>query len=462
MTLADIALFAYTHVADEAGYRLADFPGDLRLGGGVQAPAVVLTDHVAVAPTRREAFRFWLKLGLISFGGPVAQIAIMHRELVDVRRWIDERTFMNALNFAVLLPGPEALQLAVWLGWRLHGVWGGVVAWLCFLLPSVILLFALSFIYAMHGDVPVIAAALHGLKAVAIALIVQALFRIGRRALQGAAARRARRGRARADGRSRRCRFRSWSARRSSVRSPAAMRMRQRRPRSRQCASRGGRSRRASCCGSCPRSRCSRSRAASRCIVEIYRFFTTAALVTFGGAYAVLAWVNQQAVEVYGWLTQADTIAGLALAETTPGPLIIVLQFVGFMTGWNQPGPAGPAFTATITALLTSWAMFLPAFVLILVGAPYVEKVTSNARLSAALACITAAVVGVVGSLAIAFGRNVLFPQGIGQPDWPAIVIAALAFAVLSGRGSTCSGSSPAASWPASRSASSDAAAVLA
>lgn len=392
---------------------------------------MVRADHVAVTPTRREASRFWLKLGLISFGGPVAQIAIMHRELIDVRRWFDERTFMNALNFAVLVPGPEALQLAVWLGWRLHGVWGGVVASLCFLLPSVALLFALSFIYAMHGDVPVIAAALHGLKAVAIAMIVQALFRIGGRALQGplhvvlAAAALAlmlgrvlpfpvilvcaglvgalagRRPDAAAAPAVAPVRF-PWRTLATGVvlwLVPAVAVL----------ALAGGES----------------------LYFEVYRFFTTAALVTFGGAYAVLAWVNQQVVEVYGWLTQADTIAGLALAETTPGPLIIVLQFIGFMTGWNQPGPAGPAFTASVTALLTSWAVFLPAVVLMLVGAPYVERVTANARLSAALEGLTAAVVGIVASLAIAFGRSVLFPQGLGQPDLPAMAIAALALGVL-------------------------------
>ncbi len=392
---------------------------------------MVRADHVAVTPTRREAFRFWLKLGLISFGGPVAQIAIMHRELIDVRRWFDERTFMNALNFAVLVPGPEALQLAVWLGWRLHGVWGGVVASLCFLLPSVALLFALSFVYAMHGDVPVIAAALHGLKAVAIALIVQALFRIGGRALQrplhvvfaaaalvfmvgrvlpfpvilvGAVLVGALAGR-------------REGATESSATAPVRFPWRTLAtgivlwlvPALAVLALAGGES----------------------LYFEVYRFFTTAALVTFGGAYAVLAWVNQQVVEVYGWITLADTVAGLALAETTPGPLIIVLQFIGFMTGWNQAGPAGPAFTATVTALLTSWAVFLPAVVLMLVGAPYVEKVTANARLGAALAGLTAAVVGVVASLAIAFGRSVLFPEGIGAPDVPAMIIAALAFAVL-------------------------------
>lgn len=384
-----------------------------------------------MTPTRREAFRFWLKLGLISFGGPVAQIAIMHRELIDVRRWIDERTFMNALNFAVLVPGPEALQLAVWLGWRLHGAWGGVVAALCFLLPSVALLFALSFVYAMHGDVPVVAAALHGLKAVAIALIVQALFRIGGRALRrpvhvvlAAAALVLMVGRvlpfpvilvgaalvgALAD----RSEATAASRTMASVRFPW----------------------RTLVTGIAlwlvPAIAVVALAGRDSLYFEVYRFFTSAALVTFGGAYAILAWVNQQVVEVYGWLTQADTIAGLALAETTPGPLIIVLQFIGFMTGWNQAGPAGPAFTATVAALLTSWAIFLPAVVLMLVGAPYVEKVTANARLGAALAGLTAAVVGVVASLAIAFGRSVLFPDGIAQPDLPAMLIAAVAFAVL-------------------------------
>jgi chromate transporter len=392
---------------------------------------VVRADHLGVTPTRREALRFWLKLGLISFGGPVAQIAIMHRELIEIRRWFDERTFMNALNFAVLIPGPEAMQLAVWLGWRLHGAWGGVVAALCFLLPAAALLFALSFVYANHGDVPLVAAALDGLKAVAIALIVQALVRIARRALRGplhvllaAAALLLMVGRVlpfpvvvlcaalagallgRVEGASATpvpalARF-PWRPLGAGVVLWAV-------PALAVVALAGGDS----------------------LYFEVYRFFTTASLVTFGGAYAVLAWVNQQVVEVYGWLTQADTVAGLALAETTPGPLIIVLQFIGFMTGWNNAGPAGPAFTATVTALLTSWAVFMPAVVLMLVGAPYVEKLTSNARLGAALAGLTAAVVGVVASLAIAFGRSVLFPEGIGQPDVPATVIAALAFAVL-------------------------------
>jgi chromate transporter len=164
---------------------------------------------------------------------------------------------------------------------------------------------------------------------------------------------------------------------------------------------------------------------------RVYRFFTVAALVTFGGAYAILAWVNQQVVEVYGWISQADAVAGLALAETTPGPLMIVLQFVGFMTGWKQPGGASPELAATVMALLTSWAVFLPAVILILLGAPYVERATANARLGGALAGMTAAVVGVVASLAIAFGRSALFPEGLEQPNLPAIAIMVAALAVL-------------------------------
>jgi chromate transporter len=393
---------------------------------------MVLADHGAVMPTRREAFRFWLKLGLISFGGPAAQIAIMHRELVDVRRWFDDRTFMNALNFAVLIPGPEAMQLAVWLGWRLHGTWGGVVAALCFLLPAMVLLIALSFVYAMHGDVPIVAAVLKGLMAVAIALIVQALIRIGGRALKGplhvalaVAALVLMLGR-----------VLPFPAVVLGAALVGAL------------AGRGGVV--AGTTAPAPVNFPWRTLAAGVALwcvpaltilalaggeslyFDVYRFFTTAALVTFGGAYAVLAWVNQQVVEVYGWLTLADTIAGLALAETTPGPLIIVLQFIGFMAGWNNASGANPGLVATITALLTSWAVFLPAVILMLVGAPYVEKVSGNVRLGAALAGITAAVVGVIASLAIAFGRSVLFPEGIGQPDIAGMGITGVAFAVLS------------------------------
>ena len=378
-------------------------------------------------PSRREAFRFWLKLGFISFGGPAGQIAIMHREVVESRRWVDERSFMQALNVCMLLPGPEAMQLAVWLGWRLHGTPGGIVAGLGFIGPSIAILLALSFVYAMHGDLPLVAAALLGLKATVIALIVQALLRIGRRALRlpvhwllalaafvliagrlapfplivaGAALAGLLAGGGEASpadsGRRAAFPWRTLAAGLALWAMPALA-----------IVAVVGR---------------------SSLYADVYRFFTSTALITFGGAYAILAWVNQQAVEAYGWVTQADTIAGLALAETTPGPLIMVLQFIGFMAGWH---PHEDGAQATVTALLASWATFLPAFILILVAAPYVLRLSENRRLAAALAGITAAVVGVIASLALAFGRTVMFPQGLEAPDWGAAGIAALAFVAL-------------------------------
>ena len=382
-------------------------------------------------PSRREAFRFWLKLGFISFGGPAGQIAIMHREVVESRRWVEERSFMQALNCCMLLPGPEALQLAIWLGWRLHGTLGAIVAGLCFIGPAILLLLALSFVYAMKGDVPVVAAGLLGLKATVVALIVQALAKIARRSLAhplhwllalaafvliagrfvpfplvvaGAALAGA-----------------LWGPRQQEAPQvtapPAAFPWR------------------SLVFGlalwAVPVVAIIVLAGADSIYADVYRFFTTAALVTFGGAYAVLAWVNQQVVEVYGWLSQAETIAGLALAETTPGPLIIVLQFIGFMTGWNYAAPGDAAATATATALLASWATFLPSFVFILVGAPYVLRLSENQRLAAALAGITAAVVGVIGSLALVFGRNVFFAAGFDAPDWRALAIGGLAFAAL-------------------------------
>ena len=379
-------------------------------------------------PSRREAFRFWLKLGLISFGGPAGQIAIMHREVVDERRWIDERSFMQALNVCMLLPGPEALQLAIWLGWRLHGLAGGVVAGLCFIGPSMFILLALSFVYAVHGDLPLVAAALAGLKATVIALIVQALVRIAGRALNhpvhwllaiaafvliagrfapfplvlaGAALVGLLAGKGEAN--------------RVPASPPAAFPW--------QTVAAGV------VLWAVPALLIAAAAGPQSLYAHLYRFFTSAALLTFGGAYAILAWVNQQAVEVYGWVTQADTIAGLALAETTPGPLIMVLQFIGFMAGWH--GSDGSGGAATVAALVTSWATFLPAFVVILAAAPYVLRLAENRRLAAALTGVTAAVVGVIASLALAFGRSVLFPAGFESPDWGSIAIAVAAFAAL-------------------------------
>lgn len=380
-------------------------------------------------PSRRESFRFWLKLGFISFGGPAGQIAIMHREVVERRRWLDDRAFMHALNVCMLLPGPEALQLAIWLGWRLHGAAGGIVAGLCFILPAMVLLLGLSFVYALHGEVPLIAAALMGLQATVIALIAQALLRLARRALLhplhwllAAAALVLMVGRlapfplllavAALAG--------MLAGRSNGTPAPVA-------PVAFPWRSLGT----GLALWVLPVVGILALAGPDSLYADIYRFFTTAALITFGGAYAVLAWVSQQVVEIHGWLTQAQTVAGLALAETTPGPLIIVLQFIGFMAGWNHAAGVDAAATATTTALLASWATFLPSFVFILVGAPYVERLASNARAAGALAGITAAVVGVIGSLAIAFGRGVLFPDGFAAPDWGAIAIATAALVVL-------------------------------
>ena len=380
-------------------------------------------------PARRDAFLFWLKLGFISFGGPAGQIAIMHREIVECRRWLGEQPFMHALNFCMLLPGPEALQLAIYLGWRMHGVAGGVIAGLCFIVPAALLLLGLSFAYAIYGEVAAVAAVLFGLKATVVALVLHALIRVARStlsgwehrliapaafalmawklapfplvllvaALIGALARReavppAVRGPVAFPWRSLIVGVSMWAV-------PAVVLLTLTGPDSLHS--------------------------------QVYGFFTTAALVTFGGAYAVLAYVSQQAVEAYGWLTQAEIVAGLALAETTPGPLIIVLQFVGFMAGWNAPGVAGQSATATTTALLASWATFLPSFVFILVGARYVERLAANPRLAAALAGITAAVVGVIANLAVVFAGAVIIPAGIEAPSWPALAIALAALIVL-------------------------------
>jgi chromate transporter len=290
------------------------------------------------------------------------------------------------------------------------------------------ILLALSFVYALHGDLPLVAAGLAGLKATVIALIVQALVRIARRALAhplhwllalaafvliagrlapfplvlaGAALAGLLAG--------------PREAGRAQPSPPAAFPWR--------TLATGV------ALWAAPALVIAATAGPQSLFAALYRFFTSAALVTFGGAYAILAWVNQQAVEAYGWITQADTIAGLALAETTPGPLIMVLQFIGFMAGWHGSGGDGAA--ATIASLVTSWATFLPAFVVILLAAPYVLRLAENRRLAAALAGVTAAVVGVIGSLALAFGTSVLFPAGLGLPDWASVAIAGAAFAAL-------------------------------
>lgn len=384
--------------------------------------------------TLAATFPFWLKLGFVSFGGPAGQIALMHREVVERRGWLDERDFMHALNFCMLLPGPEALQLAIYIGWRMHGVPGGLVAGLCFCLPAVALLLGLSFAYVLYGEVPAVAAALTGLKAVVVALIAQAVAKLGARALRGpvaillalggflalamlgiafpwvlAAAAAAGMLLLRPSG---------------GTGAPADARPRRAAPATRVLAAGG-------LLWVLPLALVALAQGGDSLYARVYLFFTQVAFVTFGGAYAVLAYVNQQAVEAFGWITQAQAVAGLALAETTPGPLVIVLQFIGFMAGWNDPGALARAPGAVLAALLAAWATFLPSFVLIFLGAPYVERLRASPRLAGAMAGITAAVVGVIASLAAGFGRAVLLPGGPESPAWGPLAIAVAALAVL-------------------------------
>jgi len=410
-----------------------------------------------------EAFRFWLKLGFISFGGPAGQIAIMHRELVERRRWISEERFLHALNYCMLLPGPEAQQLATYIGWLLHRTWGGLVAGGLFVLPSVFILLGLSYVYASYGEVPIVAAVLSGFKPVVIAIVVEAVLRIGRRALTrtahvliAAAA------------------FVGIYVLRfpfpliivaAGVVGVVGARLRpdifavQRRPKvsTPSATDLHGTSRDLlpiaidDHAPPPPHARPSRAHLARVLVSGLvlwaipflgviawrgsgslhaheYRFFTQAALVTFGGAYSVLAYVTQAAAGAYGWITHAQAVDGLALAETTPGPLIMVLQFVGYMAGWNHPEGMTAAKSATVGALVTTYVTFLPSFLFIFLGASYIEALRGNRHATGALTGVTAAVVGVVLNLAVVFGSAVLLPGGSSAGlDWFAVLVTACA-----------------------------------
>lgn len=387
-------------------------------------------------PPFAEAVRFWAKLGFVSFGGPAGQIAILHREVVERRHWLDEGEFTRALNFCMLLPGPEALQLAIFLGWKMHGTRGGLVAGLGFILPAVLLLFALSYVYVAHGSLSWISALLFGLKAAVVALVLQALVRIARRALQSslhvilAAASFVALEFARvpfpavllvaaAAG--------AYLARHVTATEGAAASV---------TPARSTQTARVAAVGLTlwliPLLVVAATLGGSSLWAAIYLFFTKAALVTFGGAYAVLGYVTNQLVDNLAWVTADQSVAGLALAETTPGPLVIVLQFMGFMAGWNQPGPLSPLGSALLAGALASWATFLPSFVFILLGAPYVERLTRNSRIAGALGAITAAVVGVIATLVLLLTQVVLFPDGWrAAPDWSAVLIAVAAWFLL-------------------------------
>jgi len=394
----------------------------------------------APTPTFREARRFWLKLGFISFGGPAGQIAVMHRELVERKRWIDEPRFLHALNFCMLLPGPEATQLATYCGWLLHGVRGGLAAGVLFVLPGAVTLWLLSWIYVTYGAVPAVAAVFHGLKATVLAIVVAAVLRIGRKALTspvawvlaaaafgalfflqlpfplvvfGALAVGLIGGRMAP---------RAFGVEVNPVAAAAPG-----------PAVSAARTLRLAAIGLAlwfaPVLLAATLRGGDL-FAQLGWFFSKAAVVTFGGAYAVLPYVGQQAVEHYHWITPGQMLDGLAFAETTPGPLIMVLQFVGFLTGWRQPGALAPLGAATLGAAMTTWVTFVPTYLFILIGAPYVERLRGEVRLSAALAAVTAAVVGVILNLAVWFALQVVFPAHAAV-DWFALVVGVAALVAL-------------------------------
>jgi chromate transporter len=378
-------------------------------------------------PPFAAALRVWLRIGLLSFGGPAGQIAMLHREVVEERRWIGERRFLHALNFCTLLPGPEAQQLATYLGWLMHGVRGGLAAGGLFVLPGALVMLGLSLIYATLGDVPLVAALFFGLKCAVLVLVIEALLRIARRALKGPAA---------------------WALAAAAFLAlflfgvpfpivvfaaglvgfvaPDAF-------------ARGGH---AATEGAAPAlidailavdpGRPDRLAARARragivalllwlapvallagavggTFADIAWFFSKMAVVTIGGAYAVLAYVAQDAVQAYHWLSPPEMLAGLGLAETTPGPLILVLQFVGFLAGYRAPGAVTGVPGGIVASALTLWVTFVPCFAFVFLGAPLVERLQANKALSGVLAAITAAMVGVIANLALWFGLRVLF-----------------------------------------------------
>ncbi len=391
------------------------------------------------APGFREALRFWWKLGWISFGGPAGQIAIMHREVVERRRWLSEDHFLHALNFCMLLPGPEAQQLATYLGWRLHGARGGIAAGVLFILPSVFILLGLSWLYMAGGDIVWVAGIFYGLVPAVIAIVLSAVRRIGSKALGSASL---------------------WALAALSFVAIYQFRISfviiiiaaaltglvggkyfpRQFPRGKGHGKSGVGELPCVMLPPVPKAGFGRAAVVSTVCLLLWGipllavgwmngtlggwngihfqqglFFTKAALVTFGGAYAVLPYVSQMAVTHFGWLSQRQMMAGLGLAETTPGPLIMVLQFVGFVAAWSHPGNLSPLVAAVIGALVTTWVTFIPCFLFVFLGAPHVEQLHDKPALSAALTAITAAVVGVILNLAITFSTHALWPDG----EWP-------------------------------------------
>src|SRR6476660_9822076 len=366
-----------------------------------------------------EAFLVWLKIGCINFGGPAGQIALMHRVVVDERKWIDEPRFLHALNFCMLLPGPEAQKLATYLGWLLHGVRGGLSAGILFVLPGALVMLGLSLLYALGRGIPLVDGALCGIKAAVLVIVIEALFRIGKRALKSSillglaaaafigifflmlpfpliVAAAALIGYAVARGSPQRL---GLSGETENV-LPAE----ENRWRHFAVASAVG-----IVAWITPIALAAVIFGPHHVLVSIGAFFSKLAVVSFGGAYALLAYMAQEAVQTYGWMTAPEMVDGLGLAETTPGPLILVTQFVGFLAAFRDAAPFSPVIAGVLGAAMTTWVTFVPSMLWIFAGAPFIEPLRANRRLSGALAAITAAVVGVILNLSVWFALHVLF-----------------------------------------------------
>jgi len=388
-----------------------------------------------------QAFLFWLKLGFVSFGGPAGQIALMHHELVERRRWISERRFLHALNYCMLLPGPEAQQLATYIGWLMHRSWGGIVAGALFVLPSLLLLIGLSWVYVAYGELPLVAGLFYGIKPAVTAIVFQAAHRIGSRALKNRAlmtiaaaafvaifafglpfplivAAAALIGHV--GGRFAPESFQTGGGHGKAGKSFGPALIDDDTPTPEHARFSWGRLARVVLAGLVlwllPMGLLTASCGWEHTLTQMSWFFTKAALLTFGGAYAVLPYVFQGAVGHYGWLTPAQMMDGLALGETTPGPLIMVVAFVGFVGGYVKAlfGPDSLLLAGAVAATLVTWFTFLPSFVFILAGGPFIESTHNDLKFTAPLTAITAAVVGVILNLALFFGYHVLWPQGWG------------------------------------------------
>lgn len=406
-----------------------------------------------------ETFWFWLKLGFISFGGPAGQIAIMHEELVVRRRWISEKRFLHALNYCMILPGPEAQQLTIYIGWLLHKTRGGIVAGTLFLLPSLFILIALSWVYIVFGDVPLIAGIFYGIKPAVTAIVVYAAYRIGSRTLKnnvlwaiatasfvaifalnvpfpfivlGAAVIGFFGGRVAPEI------FKVGGGHGKIIDSYGVALIDDNTPTPAHAVFKSDRLIQVVAIGLLlwivSMGLLVMRFGWDHTLTQMSWFFTKAALLTFGGAYAVLPYVYQGAVDQFGWATATQMIDGLALGESTPGPLIMVVAFVGFIGGYVKEvfGPENLFLAGAVAATVVTWFTFLPSFLFILAGGPMIESAHNDLKFTAPLTAITAAVVGVILNLALFFGYHALWPQGFsGVFDWPSVVLAVAACVAL-------------------------------